>query len=326
MSALLDIRDLTVEFGSGSDRVPIIEDVSLQVDAGETLGIVGESGCGKSTTAFAVLRLLDRSANARVRGRILFDGRDILQLGERDVRKLRGGQIAMIPQDPMSSLNPLFTVGSQIAEALKAHSRIARREIRAAVIRSLERLHIDAPATRLGQYPHELSGGMRQRVVGAIAMAASPRLLIADEPTTALDVTVQAQYLDVLSELQRTSNMAMLFVTHDLGVIARICDRVAVMYAGRIVESGPVGAIFGSPAHWYTQALLDSVPAADRKVTRLASIEGTPPRPGSHHSGCRFAPRCPAADPECTEREPSIAAVGALHETRCWHPRSGGRP
>jgi oligopeptide/dipeptide ABC transporter ATP-binding protein len=323
MSALLEIRGLSVDFGSGAARVPIIEDVDLHVAKGETLGIVGESGCGKSTTAFAVLRLLDRSARARVRGQILFDGRDILQLGERDMRKLRGRHIAMIPQDPMSSLNPLFRVGDQIAEALRAHGVIGKKEIRAAAIRSLERLNIDSPATRLGQYPHELSGGMRQRVVGAIAMACSPRLLIADEPTTALDATVQAQYLDVLANLQRESGMAMMFVTHDLGVIARICNRVAVMYAGRLVECAPVRDIFETPAHWYTKALLDSMPAMDRQVSRLASIEGTPPRPTDQHAGCRFAPRCPAAQARCREQEPPVDAIDGKRAARCWFPRSG---
>jgi peptide/nickel transport system ATP-binding protein len=221
----------------------------------------------------------------------------------------------------MSSLNPLFTIGSQIAEALAFDGKLRNRgQMRDAVCELLARVRIDSPETRIDQYPHELSGGMRQRVVGAIAMACSPDLLLADEPTTALDVTVQAQYLDMLLDLQRESSMAILFITHDLGVIARICDRVAVMYAGRIVESGPVDEIFASPRHWYTRALLDSLPGASRTGPRLESIKGSPLRPGTLIEGCRFAPRCAAARAECREAEPGLESVGDLHDARCWFP------
>jgi oligopeptide/dipeptide ABC transporter ATP-binding protein len=232
----------------------------------------------------------------------------------------------MIPQDPMSSLNPLFTIGAQIAEALAAHGRAqGRAATRAAVIELLRRVRIDAPATRLDQYPHELSGGMRQRVVGAIAMACEPDFLLADEPTTALDVTVQVQYLDMLADLQHETRMGMLFITHDLGVIARICTRVAVMYAGRIVESGPVEAIFAQPRHWYTRALLDSLPGTVAVGARLASIEGSPLRPGTTPSGCRFAPRCPAARDACNGSEPPLTVIDggepdAQHRVRCRFP------
>jgi oligopeptide/dipeptide ABC transporter ATP-binding protein len=238
----------------------------------------------------------------------------------------------MIPQDPMSSLNPLFTIGAQIAEALAAHGKSqSRSATRQAIIELLGRVRIDAPATRIDQYPHELSGGMRQRVVGAIAMACEPEFLLADEPTTALDVTVQAQYLDMLADLQRETVLGMLFITHDLGVVARICTRVAVMYAGRIVETGPVGSLFADPKHWYTRALLDSLPDTARGHARLASIQGSPLRPGSAIDGCRFAPRCPAVRDACREAEPPLEAIDAgpglteaTRRVRCFFPTLPG--
>jgi len=318
---LLEVRDLSVEFGYPQDPVPVIENISFNVCAGETLGLVGESGCGKSTTAFSILRLHTRASRSRMSGEIRLAGKDLLQVSLREMRQIRGAQIAMIPQDPMSSLNPLFSIGSQISEAVRAHRATNKSETRKDVIRSLERVRIDSPDTRIDQHPHELSGGMRQRIVGAIATSCSPQLLIADEPTTALDVTVQAQYLDVLTELQRESGLAMLFVTHDLGVVARVCDRVAVMYAGQIVETAPVHTIYREPAHWYTRALLDSMPDMHEQVTRLASIPGTPPRPGQSPSGCRFAPRCPAAQDKCRQQEPMTSEIGDQHEIRCWFPR-----
>lgn len=318
---LLDMHAVSVDFAVRDRRIRIVDNVSLGIRAGETLGLVGESGSGKSTVANAILRVLPTKAMPRMEGRITFAERDLLKLSERDVRGIRGRQIAMIPQDPMSSLNPLFTIGAQIAEALTTHRTVSAQELRGTIIELLRRVRIDSPEARIDQYPHELSGGMRQRVVGAIAMACSPKLLLADEPTTALDVTVQAQYLDMLMDLQRTSAMAMLFITHDLGVIARICDRVAVMYAGQIVESAPVAEVFRNPGHWYTQALLDSVPGREATESRLASISGSPLRPGASIRGCRFAPRCPGARDKCRESAPPIEAIGEAHEARCWFPK-----
>jgi oligopeptide/dipeptide ABC transporter ATP-binding protein len=319
---LLTMHDVSVDFQTGGRAVRIVDDVTLSIEKGETLGLVGESGSGKSTVANTILGLLPAKAQPRASGKIAFGKANLLALSQREMRAIRGSQIAMIPQDPMSSLNPLFTIGSQIAEALAAHrARRDGRSMRDTIIELLARVRIDSPATRIDQYPHELSGGMRQRVVGAIAMACSPRLLLADEPTTALDVTVQAQYLDLLVDLQRDSAMAVLLITHDLGVIARICDRVAVMYAGRIVESGSVAAIFRNPRHWYTRALLDSLPSTAGAGSRLASIAGSPLRAGASIRGCRFAPRCPAARDRCREREPTLEPMGDAHEARCWFPR-----
>ena len=302
----------------------IVDGISLSISRGETLGLVGESGSGKSTVANAILRLLPARAKGRISGRIRIGTTELTSLSESAMRGVRGRRIGMIPQDPMSSLNPLFTIGSQIAEALSAHGKNpGRAAARDAIVELLASVRIDAPATRIDQYPHELSGGMRQRVVGAIAMAASPEFLLADEPTTALDVTVQAQYLEMLTDLQRETGMGMLFITHDLGVVARMCDRVAVMYAGRIVESGPVERIFAEPAHWYTRALLDSLPGTAQSNARLASIRGAPLRSGSSISGCRFAPRCPAARDECRTVEPELQRVdgnGDPLRVRCIYP------
>jgi len=318
---LLNLRDVSVDFGMRDRRVRIVDNVNLSIPKGATVGLVGESGSGKSTVANAILGLLPKKTRSQISGSIAFDDRDLLTLSERDMRGIRGRQIAMIPQDPMSSLNPLFTIGSQIAEAIKTHQTERTRNLRDTVIRILGRVRIDSPETRIDQYPHELSGGMRQRVVGAIATACSPKLLLADEPTTALDVTVQAQYLDMLKDLQQSSAMAMLFITHDLSVIARICDRVAVMYAGHIVESAPVTAIFRNPKHWYTQALLDSVPRTKLLGSRLASISGSPLRPGTSIQGCPFAPRCPAVRDKCRVAAPALQATGDAHEVQCWFPR-----
>lgn len=317
---LLEIRDLTVEFRMERTWQPVVEDLNLAVYPGETLGLVGESGCGKSTLAFSVMRLHTPAGGARTKGRIFYRGRDLLALDERSMRGIRGADIAMIPQDPFASLNPLFTIGNQIREVLRCHGRIGRTHVRQAALHSLERVRLDRPEQRLQQYPHELSGGMRQRAVGAIAVACGPRLLIADEPTTALDVTVQAEYLEMLEALQQESELSMLFISHDLGVIARMCDRVAVMYAGRIVESGRIEDVFHRPAHWYTRALLESTPSLDRREDSLSAITGSPPRPGSIDKGCRFAPRCAAVREECRLTEPRTESTDGSHEVRCWYP------
>jgi oligopeptide/dipeptide ABC transporter ATP-binding protein len=323
---LLTISGLGVSFSAGGGWLPILEDINLEVRERETVGLVGESGCGKSTTALSILRLLGRPEDVRVDGEIRFAGRDLLLLDERTMRNVRGCEIAIVPQDPYSSLNPLFTIGQQIRETLKSHRRAGRDTMREAVIESLRRVRISNPEQRMRQYPHELSGGLRQRAVGAIATACGARLLIADEPTTALDATVQAAYLDMLSALQAETGLAMLFITHDLGVVARICDRVAVMYAGRVVESGSVEDVFYRPVHWYTRGLLASMPAPDRAQQRLAGIAGSPPAPGSVRQGCRFAGRCSAVRARCREAEPPVEQHGPGHEVRCWYPVEEVRP
>ena len=325
-NALLDVRGLSVEFRGTGGWVPIVDGADLHVMPGEVLGIVGESGSGKTTLALAVLQLLSNPASVRVRGQARFDGVDLLALDERGMRDYRGKRIAMIPQDPMSSLNPLFTIGNQIEEAVVAHGGRRTAATRSRVVQLLHNVRVPEPEARARQYPHELSGGLRQRVAGAIATAASPRLLIADEPTTALDVTVQARFLNLLRHLQTTAGLAVILITHDLGVVASLCDRLAVMYAGRIVEANDVDTIFDAPAHWYTRALLDSMPSLDRRGDRLAAIPGAPPRPGSIAAGCRFAPRCPNRHDRCTTDEPPAAGQARGASLRCWYPLDGGAP
>ena len=317
---LLSLRGLTVELRRNGRWVRVVDDVDMSIAFGESVGLIGESGSGKSTLANAVLRLLPAGTPTRVSGEAFYDGHDLLQLSSAEMRRVRGQQITLIPQDPLAALNPLFTVGVQVREAIAAHGRHTGSELRETALRSLARVRLDAPEMRARQYPHELSGGMRQRVVGAIATACGPRLLIADEPTTALDVTLQARYLDMLAELKRDSGLAMLLITHDPGVVARLCDRVVVMYAGRIVESGPVEQIFRTPAHWYTRALLGSIPPLDRRLPRLPSIAGAPPKPGDIGAGCRFAPRCAHAVSRCRESEPSLVCAAAGRAVRCWFP------
>ena len=320
---LLELRGFTVDFRRDGRWMRVVDGVDLLIAPGESLGLIGESGCGKSTLANGVLRLLPAGAQARVVGSALYDGRDLLQLSAAEMRRIRGQEITLIPQDPLAALNPLFMIGGQVREAVAAHGRHTSSELRETALRSLARVRLDAPELRARQYPHELSGGMRQRVVGAIATVCGPRLLIADEPTTALDVTLQAQYLDMLAELKRDSGLSMLFITHDPGVVARLCDRVAVMYAGRIVESGPTERVLRAPAHWYTRALLDSIPPLDRRLPRLPTIAGAPPKPWEISLGCRFAARCAQAAPRCREHEPGLESVAADRAVRCWFPAPG---
>ncbi|HEX7718291.1 MAG TPA: ABC transporter ATP-binding protein, partial [Woeseiaceae bacterium] len=253
-----------------------------------------------------------------------FDGADLLSLEQKAMRRVRGDRIAMIPQDPMGALNPLFAVGAQVEEAIVAHGRARGTKPREQALELLASVRLDDPETRARQYPHEMSGGMRQRVVGAIAMAGSPDLLIADEPTTALDVTVQSQYLDMLRDLQRSRGLSILFITHDLGVVATLCDRVIVMYAGRKVEEAPVTDLFAAPRHWYTRALLDSVPPLLEDRDELAAIPGLPPRPGTIPAGCRFAPRCPNGTAQCRLEEPALTEAGESAHFRCWFPLPAG--
>jgi oligopeptide/dipeptide ABC transporter ATP-binding protein len=321
MPPLLQVKNLSVTIKRHDTVLKLIEGVSFDVHAGETLGIVGESGSGKSTTGLALLQLNSRSSRAHTTGEILFDGDDVLRMDDVQLRKMRGRDISMVLQDPMASLNPAFTIGQQIEEALTVHKRCAPHERRERAIEALRRVRIANPEKRIDDYPHQMSGGMKQRVVGAIALACEPRLLIADEPTTSLDVTVQAQYLDLLKDLQRESGMAMVFVTHDFGVVAKMCDRVCVLYAGQIVETASVSAIFHRPAHWYTQALLNSIPKLHSKAERLISIAGSPPTVEQRPTGCRFAPRCPQAKEKCVAETPTAQAIDAEHSVLCWYPK-----
>jgi oligopeptide/dipeptide ABC transporter ATP-binding protein len=317
---LLELRSLSTHYESaGGTRVTrAVDDVSLVLERGKTLGIVGESGSGKSTLALSIMRLLPPAARI-VGGEIRFEGEDLLKKSPREMRQIRGKRIAMILQDPMASLNPLFTIGDQVSESLRVHEGASRSTAWKRAKGLLEAVRISAPATRMTEFPHQMSGGMRQRIVGAIAVACEPRLLIADEPTTSLDLTIQAQYLSLLRDLQRDHHLAMIFITHNLGIVAKMCDAVAVMYAGRVVEAGPIRDIFNKPAHPYTRALLDSVPRlTDDRQGRLPAIEGQPPDPSSPPAGCAFHPRCPQMIERCNTQAPSSVTVAASHTARCW--------
>ena len=314
---VLAVEGLTVAFRSGRGEVTAIEDVSLQLAPGEILGVVGESGSGKSVTALAVMGLLPRPAARVVSGRVVFEGTNLLALPERRLRRLRGPGIGMIFQEPMSSLNPVFSIGEQITETLRAHERIgpAAARVRAATL--LDRVGIPSAARRLGDYPHQLSGGQRQRVMIAIALACNPRLLIADEPTTALDVTIQAQILDLLLDLRQERGMAVLLITHNMGVVAEIADRVLVMYAGRSAEQAPVDALFAAPSHPYTRGLLSCVPDLGLDMRRLPAIPGSLPDPGRRPPGCRFAPRCALHVAACDAGQPPLLPLGPGHLAAC---------
>ena len=318
---ILDVRDLRTYFIMSHSVVKAVDGVSFHVDENETLGIVGESGCGKTVTCLSILRLIPQPTGRIVGGKILFDGEDILAMSEKEVQKLRGRKISMILQDPMVSLNPVFTIGDQIGEAITTHTKAKGPGLIAKVVEALKLVRIPAPKERVRDYPHQMSGGMKQRVVGAISISCQPCLLIADEPTTSLDVTVQAQYLQLLKDIQRELGMAIIFVTHDFGIVATMCDRVAVMYAGKIVESAPVRDIFHRPAHYYTSCLLKAVPKLKVKVDTLASIQGQPPKLDELPDGCRFAPRCARADDRCRHEEPSLLLLSDDHYVRCWYPQ-----
>ena len=314
--ALLEVRDLRTVFATDDGELAAVDGVDFEVEAGRTLAIVGESGCGKSVTSLAVMGLV--APPGRVTGSIRFEGRELVGLRAREWQDLRGNGIAMIFQEPMSSLNPAFTIGDQIVEGLRRHRRMTRAEATQRALEMLVRVRIPAPEQRLHEHPHRLSGGMRQRVMIAMALACAPRLLIADEPTTALDVTIQAQILDLLGTLQRETGTAVVLITHDLGVVAETADAVAVMYAGRIVERAPVGAIFERPEHPYTVGLLGSIPRLHGERARLASIEGQVPSPLRPPPGCRFAERCPFADARCRAEAPALRALGDDHLAACW--------
>jgi len=320
MSHLLEVNNLHTYFQTREGLVCAVEGVSFHLDRGELLGLVGESGCGKSMTALSVMRLVAPPGKI-VAGEILFDGKNLLELSNAAMRDVRGNDIAMIFQDPMTSLNPVFTVGEQIAEALRLHRGLSRKAARAAATEAMREVSIPDPALRADDYPHQLSGGMRQRVMIAMALACDPKVLIADEPTTALDVTIQAQILELLNQLRRTRELAVLLITHDLGVVAEVAERVAVMYTGKIVEESPVDELFARPKHPYTEGLLRSVPrltAKDvAKAERLQTIEGTVPKPTALPPGCHFEPRCVYRMPRCKEGEIPLYDVMPGVQVRC---------
>jgi peptide/nickel transport system ATP-binding protein/oligopeptide transport system ATP-binding protein len=314
---LLTIEGLRTVFRTSSGEVAAVDGVDLSVDRGRTLGIVGESGCGKSVLSLSVMRLVAHPGRVAA-GRVLLDGRDLLALSPAAMRAVRGAEVAMIFQEPMTSLNPVHSVGSQITEAMRAHDPGASdAALRKRAVEALSRVRIPAPERRFEEYPHQLSGGMRQRVMIAMALACRPRLLIADEPTTALDVTVQAQILDLLRELQREEGMGIILITHDLGVVAEMADEVAVMYAGRVVERAPAASLFADPQHPYTLGLLGSIPRLEEERERLLAIEGTVPPPFALPPGCRFAPRCPFAEPACDAGVPPLRSLGLAHQAAC---------
>jgi oligopeptide/dipeptide ABC transporter ATP-binding protein len=316
--ALLGIEDLTVTFATERGRVSVVEDVSLTVGRAETVGLVGESGCGKSVTALAVMRLNPEPPSRVERGRIMLEGRDLLRLEQRAMRLLRGDRIGMIFQEPMTSLNPTFTVGFQIAEVLRIHRGYGARQARRAALEALGMVGIGGAERRLGQFPHELSGGLRQRVMIAVALACRPDLLIADEPTTALDVTIQAQILELLARLKAERGLAVLLITHDLGVVAEVCERIYVMYAGRIVEAASAAELFARPRHPYTAGLLRSSPRLGHRQARLSAIPGMVPSPGERGRGCAFADRCPRAQARCRDERPPLEAKADGHLAACW--------
>ncbi|MFN4311047.1 MAG: ABC transporter ATP-binding protein [Ferrovibrio sp.] len=317
--ALLEVEDLRTHFATDQgSEFRAVDGVSFAVDGGRTLGIVGESGCGKSVTSLTVMGLLPKTGARIAGGSIRFAGQDLSRLDTDAMSDLRGNRLAMIFQEPMTSLNPAFTIGDQITEGLIRHKGVNAAEARAQAIAMLRKVKIPAPEKRIDDYPHQLSGGMRQRVMIAMALACGPELLIADEPTTALDVTVQAQILDLLRELQRDLGTAILLISHDMGVIAEMADEVAVMYAGRIVEKAPVERLFAEPQHPYTIGLLGSIPRLDVTRERLPAIQGSVPDPMNPPSGCRFNPRCPFADAECRAAAPELRDVGAGHAVACW--------
>jgi peptide/nickel transport system ATP-binding protein len=325
VGALLEIRGLTTAFTTDSGTFDAVDAVSLTLEEGRTLGLVGESGCGKSVTALSIMGLVAPPGRVRA-GEILFEGEDLTRATPKRMRSLRGDRIAMIFQEPMTSLNPAFTIGDQIVEGILSHRDIGRAEARRQAIEMLERVHMPSPARRFSEHPHKLSGGMRQRAMIAMALACKPRLLIADEPTTALDVTIQAQILELMRQLRDETGTAIILITHDLGVVAELAQDVAVMYSGRIVEKAPVRELFARPQHPYTVGLLGSIPKLDREQSRLAAIEGQVPDPYAAPAGCRFAPRCPWMTDKCRGDEPPLAAVEGAQLARCWYAPLEDRP
>lgn len=322
MNPLLDVQELSVTFATHAGSIKAVDDVSFQVFPGEAVGIVGESGCGKSVTAHSIMQLISIPPGNYTSGRILFEGVDLLKKSDIEMAKIRGNEIGMIFQDPMTSLNPVLTVGMQIAESLELHQQMNKKEAYAQAIEMLRLVGIPSPEERIKEYPHQFSGGMRQRAMIAMALSCHPKLLIADEPTTALDVTIQAQILDLMKDLQSQFNTAIILISHDLGVIASVCSRVIVMYAGKIAEVGSAEDIFHHPQHPYTWGLLKSVPRMDREQQQLIGIDGQPPDLFHPVKGCPFHPRCSYAMTICTEQYPETREVQFSHRVACWlqHP------
>jgi oligopeptide/dipeptide ABC transporter ATP-binding protein len=319
---VLEVRQLRTYLYTRWGVTKAVDGVSFNLYPGETLGVVGESGSGKSMLALSLVRLTPEPASRIEGGEVILNGRDLLRLSAREMRDVRGKEMAMILQDPQQSLNPVYSVGNQLEEAFRVHNRqLSPAQVRGRSLEALRQVHVPAPERRMRNFPHQLSGGMKQRIVGAMAMASTPQVLIADEPTTALDVTIQAQYLRLLRELQQQTAVGVILITHDFGVVAEACDRVAVMYAGRIVEQAPVEEVFDHPQHPYTRALLESRPRADVKADRLRSIEGQPPSLSDLPLGCRFADRCPYVTGTCLEAYPPTVEVAAGHHTACWRSK-----
>jgi peptide/nickel transport system ATP-binding protein len=325
-ASLLTVERLAITFPTEAGRTPVVDRVALSIAAGETLALVGESGCGKSITALAIMRLVPRPGRVAPDSRIAFEGRDLLALPVPEMRKVRGSRIGMIFQEPMTSLNPVTTVGEQVMEAVLLHAKVSRAEARRRVVDMFATVGIPAPDRRFDAYPHELSGGLKQRVMIAMAMVMRPHLLIADEPTTALDATIRAQILDLIRDLAATTGTAVLLITHDFGVVNEVADRVAVMYAGQIVEEGTRVELLGRPRHPYTQGLLKSIPRPEARGTRLNEIKGVVPRPGKWPAGCRFHTRCPLVFDRCRSEEPARTSVSATQAVWCHLAEQEMRP
>jgi oligopeptide/dipeptide ABC transporter ATP-binding protein len=315
---LLEVNNLKTYFFTRKGVVKAVDGVSFSVKAGETLGLVGESGCGKTITCLSLLRLVPQPAGRIVEGEIIFNGEDLLSKSEKEMRDIRGSRISMILQDPMTSLDPLFTIGEQVAEPIRTHQSLEKKGVWQRVVEMLQRVRIPSPEVRMREYPHQMSGGMRQRIVGAMALSCQPGLLIADEPTTALDVTIQAQFLRLLKEIQQEFQAAMIMITHDFGIVAKICDRVAVMYAGKVVESAGTRDLFNQPLHPYTKALMGALPKMEAKLERLVTIEGQPPALHSLPPGCSFAMRCPEVMEKCRQDNPLLKNINENHSVSCW--------
>lgn len=317
---LLEVKNIRTHFYTDRGRVTAVDDISFRVNAGEIIGVVGESGCGKSVMSQSIMRLFDERNTVEYEGEVLFEGKDLLKLSRSSMRKVRGNDISMIFQDPLSSLNPVYTIGDQIRESILLHQKITKKEAYAKAVDMLRLTGIPSPEQRVNEYPHQLSGGMQQRVMIAMALSCQPKLLIADEPTTALDVTIQAQILDLIVNLNQELGMGVLFITHDLGVVAEICSKVMVMYLGQIVEEIDTESLFTKPLHPYTKGLIQSIPLLEGdRSQELHVIEGTVPSLNNVPKGCRFAARCPFADDLCREEEPALRIHQGDHRVRCWH-------
>lgn len=315
---LLEVKNLKTYFYTDEGVVKSVDDVSFDVEKGKTLGIVGESGCGKSITSLSIMQLVETPPGKIVGGEIIYQGENLLEKNKDQMRKIRGGEIAMIFQEPMTSLNPVFTVGKQIMEALRLHTDLDKEKAKERAIEMLKLVKIPLPEKRFNEYPHQLSGGMRQRVMIAMALSCNPKLLICDEPTTALDVTIQAQILDLIRDLNEKMNTSVLFITHDLGVVSELCDTVIVMYTGRIVEKAPVRELFNDPKHPYTVGLMSAIPRITKDRPPLETIEGVVPNPTERISGCSFWPRCPHATEQCRQGEPPVVQLSEERQVRCW--------